>query len=205
MDASSVKGVLHNKWFYCDHLGSSENDLTDIKTFSVRDPDIAGGLSNYLQNQAFDDENSNAMRTYLVRDYYTDELVGYFSIKSGMVSLNEREIKDDDGNIQITFDTVPGIEIANFAVNNAFVVKHPEWKGLGVMIFDSFIRPLASQVASISGTMLLYIFALPFDSLIDQYRKAYRFLRLEKKDEDDLHKRLKPFYDQSCIFMFQML
>ena len=135
MDASSVKGVLHNKWFYCDHLGSSENDLTDIKTFSVRDPDMAGGLSNYLQN----------------------------------------------------------------------VVKHPEWKGLGVMIFDSFIRPLASQVASISGTMLLYIFALPFDSLIDQYRKAYRFLRLEKKDEDDLHKRLKPFYDQSCIFMFQML
>ena len=64
MDASSVKGVLHNKWFYCDHLGSSENDLTDIKTFSVRDPDIAGGLSNYLQNQAFDDENSNAMRTF---------------------------------------------------------------------------------------------------------------------------------------------
>ena len=150
MAVSSVKGILRNKWFYCDHLGATEKDADDVLSFSVRDPEIAGGLANYLQNHAFEDEANNAMRTYLVRDYQTDELVGYFSIKSGMVSLNEREIEDEEGNVQKTFDTVPGIEIANFAINNSFVLKHSEWKGLGVMIFDSFIRPLASQVASIS-------------------------------------------------------
>ena len=205
MAVSSKKGLLHNKWFYCDHLGANALDVQDIQQFSVRNLEIAGGLENYLKNHAFADENNNAMRTYLVRDYTTDELVGYFSIKSGMVSLNEREITDESGNTQITFDTLPGLEIANFAINEAYLKGHPQWKGIGIMIFNNFIRSLADQVAAISGTTVLYIFALPFDSLIDRYQKVYSFLRLDQVEEDDLHKRLKPFYDQSCIFMYQML
>ena len=205
MAMSITKGILRNKWFYCDHLGASVRDDQDIKSFTVRNPELASGLENYLKNHSLDDEENHAMRTYLVRDYTTDELVGYFSIKSGMVSLNEREILDEEGNIQITFDTLPGMEIANFAINETYLKSHPEWKGIGIMIFNNFIRVLANQVAAISGTMVLYIFALPFESLIERYRKVYSFLRLEKADEDDLHKRLKPFYDQSCIFMYQML
>ena len=205
MAMSVTKGILQNKWFYCDHLGALSRDNKDIKGFTVKNPILAGGLENYLKNHALDDEKNHAMRTYLVRDYKTDELVGYFSIKSGMVSLNEREIIDEEGNTQITFDTLPGMEIANFAINNTYLKGHPEWKGIGIMIFNNFIRALADQVANISGTMVLYIFALPFESLIDRYRKVYSFLRLNKTDEDDLHKRLKPYYDQSCIFMYQML
>ena len=205
MATSSKKGLLRNKWFYCDHLGTYARDAQDIQQFTVRNPEIASGLANYLKNHAFADEANNAMRTYLVREYMTDELVGYFSIKSGMVSLNEREITDESGNTQITFDTLPGLEIANFAINETYLKSHSEWKGIGIMIFNHFIRTLADQVAVISGTTVLYIFALPFDSLIERYQKVYSFLRLDKSEEDDLHKRLKPHYDQSCIFMYQML
>ena len=145
------------------------------------------------------------MRTYLVRDTITDELAGYFSLKSGMVSLNEREIVQEDGTMSTTFDTVPGIEVANFAVNNTYLKSHENVTGLGIMIFRSFIRVIAQNSAETIGSMVLYIFALPFDSLIERYRTVYSFLRLDTNEENDLHKRLKPYYDQSCIFMYQML
>ncbi len=111
----------------------------------------------------------------------------------------------DLGKKEKTFDTVPGIEIANFAINECYVREHPDWKGLGLIIFRDFIRELAMQVAAISGTMVLYIFALPFESLIRRYKEKYKFLRLNVAEENDLHNRLKPFYDQSCVFMYQML
>ena len=122
-----------------------------------------------------------------------------------MVSINEREIVNESGEVEVTFDTIPGIEIANYAVNDLYVKAHPDWKGLGVIIFRDFIRELALQSASISGARLLYIFALPFDSLIERYHTSYHFLRLKDSEEDGLHKRLKPYYDRSCIFMYQLL
>ena len=95
--------------------------------------------------------------------------------------------------------------MSNFAINNAYLEVHEGIKGLGILIFRSFIRPLALESAGIVGSALLYIFALPFESLIARYQRVYSFHRLESVEEDDLHKRLKPFYDNSCIFMYQVL
>ena len=197
------KGILRTQTFYCDHISAA--DMVDIANFTVRKPDIALGLEAYIKEQAIEDERMGAMRTYLVRDIITDELAGYFSLKSGMVSLNEREIVQEDGTMSTTFDTVPGIEVANFAVNNTYLKSHENVTGLGIMIFRSFIRVIAQNSAETIGSMVLYIFALPFDSLIERYRTVYSFLRLDTNEENDLHKRLKPYYDQSCIFMYQML
>ena len=64
--------------------------------------------------------------------------------------------------------------------------------------------PLIARASEIIGTKVLYIFALPYDDLIVRYMD-YGFMRLDDPYEDELHKRLKPSYDQSCIFMYQIL
>lgn len=190
--------ILKNETFYCDHLGKSENDLQDIQNFSVKDVRGAG-LENYLKDIAFEDENNGIMRTYLVRDNNSLELVGYFSLKAGLISFNE----GGTGTIA-DFDTLPGVELANFALNGVYANKHPKLKGIGFRIFNDFIIPIVENIAENVGVKTIYIFALPFDALIRQYGR-YGFMRLPAKREDELHRRLKPRYDSECIFMYQML
>lgn len=86
-------------------------DLTDeeIKLFSVKHKD-GKGLIKYLYGIAESEEESNVMRTYIVRDNYTDEFVGYFSLKAVMISINEQRIMEKE-----YFYTRPFIELANFA------------------------------------------------------------------------------------------
>ena len=162
--------------------------------------DVRGaGLANYLKDIAFEDENNGIMRTYLVRDNSSLELAGYFSLKAGLISFNE-----GGAGTAADFDTLPGVELANFAVNGVYANKHPKFKGLGFRIFNDFIVPIVEKVSESVGVKIIYIFALPFDGLIKQYGK-YGFLRLPAEREDELHRRLKPRYDSECIFMYQML
>ena len=188
--------LLQNNEFYCDHI--SDADRQDIMNFSARD-ERGEGLVNYLQRFAFPDEKEGDMRTYLVRDNETSELAGYFSLKAGLVSLNETKTKTG-----ADFDVVPGIEVANFAVNEEYIQKKPDLKGLGITIFVDFIRPLVKDVSQRVGVKVIYLFALPFERLIRRYMQ-YGFERLESDNEADLHKRLKPRYDEGCVFMYQML
>ena len=190
--------LLQNDEFYCNHIGASDADGQDIMAFSTRDR-RGEGLVNYLQRFAFPDEEQGNMRTYLVRDSQTSELAGYFSLKAGLVSFNET--KTETG---ADFDVVPGIEIANFAVNEGYIRKRPTLKGMGATIFSDFIQPLIEDVSQRVGVKVIYLFALPFERLIRRYEQ-YGFARLESDDEAELHKRLKPRYDEGCVFMYQML
>ena len=139
------------------------------------------------------------MRTYLVRDNQTLELAGYFSLKAGLASLNEEKTGE-----RAEFDIMPGVELANFAINNEYIQRHPDSKGVGLSIFTDFIRPLVVDVSERVGVKIIYIFALPFEGLIQRYIQ-YGFTRLEARHEEELHQRLKPRYDSECIFMYQML
>ena len=188
--------VLQNDWINCDHIGASERDREDIMNFSVRDG-RGEGLVYYLQHDAFPDEEEGNMRTYLVRDNWTSELAGYFSLKAGFVSFNE--VQTDTG---AEFDTLPGVELANFALNNRYISKNPDSRGAGLSIFDTFIVPIIEDVAKKVGVKFIYIFALPFDGL--RYNE-YGFKRFDAIHEAELHKRMKPRYDSECIFMYQML
>ena len=102
------------------------------------------------------------------------------------------------------FDTLPGVELADFAVNQTYIRKHRDLKGVGLVIYNSFILPIIREAAETIGIKILYLFALPYDDLIQRY-ETYGFSRLEKELEEELHKRLKPSYDDSCRFMFRML
>ena len=124
-----LKGILQNDLFYCNHLGASDSDVRDIMEFTVKDPE-GRGLVRYLQHYAFPEEDFGTMRTYVVRDNFSSEMVGYFSVKAGLISVNEVHTENN-----VTFDTVPGVEMANFAVNHTYLSNHPELKGVGLIIF----------------------------------------------------------------------
>ena len=187
-----------NKYFASRHVSVSRRDVADIKAFEIAHPETGGGLERYLKRQALFDEHSGVMRTYLVRLKRTGECVGYFSLKAGLVSLNEERASNG-----ITFDTVPGVELANFAVNNAFAQKHNA-KGLGYLLFSGLITPFVLEHAKTLGIYMIYLFVLPYERLMKTY-ESYGFHRLPAKAEDQLHQRLKPAYDESCIFMYQLL
>ena len=196
------KGLFSDGVYYCEHI--KEADVDELASFSVRKG--AYGLEDYIKNYAWNDELKNVMRTYIVRDEDSDEIVGYFSIKAGMVSLNEhKRIDEKTGEERVYFDTMPGVEIADFAVNEAYKEKNGDVKGLGVLIFHDFIYKIVKETAVNLGIRFLYIFALPYKSLINQYSMFYHFSRLADDSEKRLHKRLKPEYDDKCIFMYQVL
>lgn len=212
-----LKGLLQNEVLYCNHIGVSERDAEDILSFCVRD-EKGRGLVNYLQQDAVADENNGVMRTYIVRDNVTSEIVGFFSLKAGLLSYNEHDvpmldketgekvIDNETGEILVrhAFDTPPGVELANFAVNQSYLRKNPSMKGVGFVIYQRFILPIVKRVAEAIGIKTLYVFALPYEPLIARYEE-YGFLRLDEDSENKMHSRLKPSYDESCIFMYKML
>ncbi len=126
--------LLHTNEFYCDHIGANENDQRDVMSFSVRDR-RGEGLVDYLQRFAFPDEESHDMRTYLVRDNRTSELAGYFSLKAGIASINEEKSGECVG-----FDTVPGIELANF------IGRFGAYRGEDYMYLRAAVRGLDPAV-----------------------------------------------------------
>lgn len=188
-----------SEFYYCYPLSRMDGrDERDMRAFTPID-ERGAGLVDYLQRQALTDEIRGVMRTYLVRDNLTDELVGYFSLKAGLVSVNE-ELDGDS----VEFDTVPGVELANFAMDGNFRRSHPEARGCGKAIFNDLVLPVVSQAAEVVGVAVLYIFSLPEQRVMANY-EGYGFHRLRPEAEQSLHARLKPRYDQQCVFMYAML
>lgn len=187
---------MENEVFTCEHI--TEEDLQDLSRFTSAHAK-GGFLAEYIRSKAFDDENERLSRTYIIRDKSTREVAMYFSLKAGFVSTNETV-----GIFHRSFDSIPGIELANFAANGEYKQKHPEYKGFGKLVFTDFIIPCAKKAAELIGVKYLYIFALPEKDLLKNYT-GYGFLRLPKHHEAWLHRRIKPRYDHRCIFMYQTL
>ena len=75
---------------------------------------------------------------------------------------------------------------------------------MGYVVFTHFIRPIVEEISSMVGVKLIYIFALPYERLMRRYEE-YSFQRLQEEAERHLHARLKPAYDEGCIFMYQLI
>lgn len=179
--------------FSIEHLLDSPENINLVETFNVSNDAL--GLELYLKEQSVADETNKMSKTYLVKDKVTGELVGYFSLKTGLITL--QVFKD-------TFESIPAIELANFAVNNTYRESHPGIKRIGYYIFLSFIRPLAESISHLIGVNALYIYALPEDKLIEHY-KTMGFSRLPTEQEAFVQSHVKPKYDEGCIFMYQTL
>ena len=185
--------ILDTEDFYIEHLLDNQENIELIKLFSV--PNNAIGLENYLKNQSTLDEKRNNCRTYLIKDKSTNELVSYFSLKTGLITMQLHKEY---------FESIPAIELSNFAVNHIYRQKHPEISKIGSYSFKYFILPLVRCLSKFVGINSLYIYALPQEKLIEHYR-TLGFTRLPKKQEKFVQYHVKPKYDEGCIFMYQIL
>lgn len=198
------KKVISSEYFYCEHLFERNDIVAELQNDFCVFRESGRGLEIYLKDYSGTEENHNENRTYIVRDNKTDEVAGFFSLKAGLFSIREIREPEINGNVA-QFDTLPGIELAGFAVNQKYISSNPNKKGCGLNIFLDLIIPIVKKVQEIIGVKVLYIFALPEQKLMDRYMKEYGFNRLDKCDEDNLHKRIKPRFDYGCVFMYQLI
>ncbi len=192
------KKLIDNEIFYCESLLAKEENLRLLRKFHVAE-ETGLGLEVYLKHYAISDELSHEARTYLVKDNVTDEIVGYFSLKTGMVASRKKR-----GFFHTELDSLPAVELANFAVNSAYKAAHKEQTGIGSIIFLDFVLPIIKMASERVGICIVYIFALPYAQLI-KYYETLNFRRLDKVEEAFVHRNYKPRYDEGCIFMSRPL
>jgi len=190
--------LISDEIFYCEPLLADEENLRLIQKFHVA-AETGLGLEMYLKRHAVSDELSHEARTYLVKDNVTNEIVGYFSLKTGMVASRKKW-----SFFQLEIDSLPAVELANFAVNSAYKAAHKEQKGIGSIIFLDFVLPIIKMAADRVGICIVYIFALPYNHLI-KYYETLNFRRLGRVEEAFIHRNYKPRYDEGCIFMSRPL
>lgn len=192
------KKLLDNEIFYCEPLLAKEENLRLIQKFHVAE-ETGLGLEMYLKRYAVSDEMAHEARTYLVKDNVTDEIVGFFSLKTGMVASKKKRSL-----FHMEIDSLPAVELANFAVNSAYKAAHKEQTGIGSIIFLDFVLPIIKMASEWVGICIVYIFALPYAQLI-KYYETLNFRRLGRVEEAFVHRNYKPRYDEGCIFMSRPL
>ena len=183
---------LNTDIFCISHL--CEKDLLDLDDFRIANRN-GKGLEYYLKQLAYKEEKCNFARTYLVRNSATNEIVAYFTLKTGLITRKTR---------RICFDNITGIELANFAVNDAYRMYNDVIPQIGKYIFITFIYPLTKEITTLIGAQCLYVFALPQKRLISYYGDM-GFKRFPPKLERFVHKHIRPAYDKGCIIMCQKI
>ena len=83
-----MEKLPENECFYCKHILEVESLDLLLASFVIK-RESGVGLEQYLKMCAVEEEKIGEARTYLVLDKETGELVGYFTLKTGMVSINE--------------------------------------------------------------------------------------------------------------------
>ncbi len=184
----------------------SETELEKKADFTVRKE--GGFLAHYLAyrmtdneifSPAMQEEKSFRARTYIVEDTVTGEILAYFTLKAGMVGIKQNRLPYNH-----SFDAVPGIEIANLAVNETYKKAHNNLKGIGYMVFRNYVIPKVKEAQAIVGVKMLYCYALPHGELLSHYKK-YGFTQLASFQQRYIEKRFRPSYDKGCVFMYQIL
>ena len=61
------------------------------------------------------------------------------------------------------------------------------------------------MASEIIGASILYGFSVNEDKLLEHYLTEYGFDRLSEKYENELHERFRPYTDDRCIFIYQLL
>jgi hypothetical protein len=183
---------LNTELYSIKHLSESDNEK--IKSFEIKNSK-GQGLANYLKHLSINEEKTGLSRTYLIEDTVSNELVAYFTLRTGLITVKQGFF---------SFSTNTGIELSNFAVNDAYRDANDVIPQLGKYIFITFILPLVKEISNYVGASHLYIFALPYNKLMEHY-ESMGFERMDINMERFIHKHIKPTYDSGCIFMSQKI
>ena len=189
-----MKELPSNSLYYCEHLVLTRETNDEINEFLINNHLGGKGLMDYLQQYAIADENNHVMRTYLVRDKYTKELAGYFSLRAG--SLKLEVMYDNESGIY------PCVELAYVAMNDAYINLHPYNEGTGLTVFNDMIIPIAKEISKVIGAKGIVGYAINIPTLLDRYINDYGFTRLNHINEKELHELYRPANDDDCIFIY---
>lgn len=212
---------------YCEPLRSRSKNKQLIQNFTIdREADCIEyfketgkicGLELYLKYCAWKADERNEVKVYLVKTYFTEEIVAYFALKAGMLSVDdeardkEREANAIERGIKLVPDTIPGIEISHFAVNDIYRRKHKNVRWLGGYIYPTFIYPIFKKFSEFIGVKVVYLYAADNSNgsednekkkhLVDYYREAFKF----SEATDTRYIPVTSYYDDNCIFMYQVI
>lgn len=187
------------------------------------------GLEQFLKRSAWEDDINGLGKFYLIKDRKTKMIAAYFGLKAGMISTKDIEASSDEESQLATKrekqriktliegympirESLPGIELSHFAINDNFrqalsIETGKDIHGLGEYFYPKFIYPIIIDVARKIGVRYLYLYAADnsFDGkLVDYYRKTMQLESLQASK----NKRLKPMrsdYDNNCIFMYKVI
>lgn len=183
---------LNTERYQIVHLNTL--DPSKISEFQITNPKGLG-LERYFKEWALREEDNNEARTYVLVDLKANGMIaGFFTLKTGLITVSR--------GIFSSFDTYPGIELANFAVNDNYKKAYGVIPKMGSYMFDSFILPIVKDISSRVGAKYLYIYALPENRLMEHYQ-TMGFSKLPKKQAKFVYRHVKPAYDKYCVFMWQ--
>ena len=205
---------------YCEPLRANIRNKELIKSFYIErekecsDPQKVNGiigLEAYLKYCAWDEDALHDIKVYVIKTYFTNEIVAYFALRGGMIMLdsdNRNAIKEEIAKkhgAKLVPQTIPGIEISHFAVNDNYRMKHGKngkpLKGLGKAIYPDFIYPIINKISSLMGVRCAYLYAAGNQTLIDYYQTVFDFHANTDRD----YVPIKPYYDNGCHFMYMLL
>ena len=211
---------IYKRKMYCEPLTSNPKNKKLIENFHIeREKGISDpfninqvvGLEDYLKKRAWRDDLNGEIRVYVIKTYITNEVVAYFSLKSGMIlvdsdmrNVSKEQIAKANG-IKLVPSTISGIELAHFAVNdnyrNSCSKDGKVVKGLGAYLYPNFIFPYVKKASSLIGTKVFYLYSVDDGGLADYYNREFGFTKSDSKSLIPV----KPYYDNGCEFMYQLL
>lgn len=213
----------YKRKMFCEPLCSSVKNKELLKDFYIeREKELVErfkrtgeicGLECYLKHCAWQDDQNNETRVYLIKTYFSNEIVGYFALKAGMISVDseERNISKEKHakhkGVKLVPVTMAGIEISHFAINDNYRKKHGELKKLGKFLYPTFVFPIIKKVSKEIGVKLAYLYAADSSpgetkKLVEYYQDTFGFDVLE---EGSRYIPVTSYYDNGCIFMYQIL
>ena len=219
--------MLLKSFLYCQPLRASQKNRELIHNFIIRREESCEilyqqtgqicGLNQYLKRAAWEDDEANKVRIYLIKSLFDKDIVAYFGLKAGLISDNlfERDETTEKEALKYGLKAVPntisGIEFSHFAVNDVFKEKHGV-SHLGQILYPAFIYPIIKKASSLIGAEIVYLYAADSTDakpeeeaekeLVEYYSKSFGFYPV---DIEQGMKPIAPYYDNKCYFMYQRI
>lgn len=200
---------------YCEPLTCKDINKELIKSFYIErekeysNPMNTGGrvigLEAYLKYSAWDDDLNGEIKAYVVKTYFSNEIVAYFALKTSAMIIDSK-ISNAQGDKtykhgkKLVSEIIPCVEISHFAVNDRFREKH-NVKTLGNIIYPEFIYPIIDKFSKIVGVRCILLYAAGDEHLVNYYEKVFGF----ETTQDTEVVPVMPYYDIGCVPMYYML
>lgn len=174
----------------------SEERLSDDEHFRLVSDFCCGtneSLDNFLKSEAFEYNRDGQGNTYLLRLKETEEIVGYYTLKSNAIQAYNEE--------QERIEALPSIEIARLAVQYKF-----QKNGFGRFIFTYYIIPKINKVKDIIGLNTVMVFVDDdYNEEVpnEEDRVKYFYTKLGfKLAEDEVQRFIIDDYNEGCKLMY---